>query len=83
MKSQVVIVGAGLAGLCCARRLSVDGVDVRLLEGSDAVGGRVRTDLVDGFRIDRGFQVFLTAYPKRAPCSTTTRSICRPSTAAP
>lgn len=62
--SDVLIVGAGLAGLCCARRLKESGVSVRVLEASDDVGGRVRTDLLDGFRLDRGFQVFLSAYPE-------------------
>lgn len=60
---DVVIVGAGLAGLTCARRLQAGGVDCVVLEASDAVGGRVRTDVVEGFRLDRGFQVLLTAYP--------------------
>jgi len=60
---DVVIVGAGLAGLTCARRLQAGGADCVVLEGSDAVGGRVRTDMVEGFRLDRGFQVLLTAYP--------------------
>jgi phytoene dehydrogenase-like protein len=61
---NVVVVGAGLAGLCCARRLAEGGVPVRVLEASDGVGGRVRTDEVDGFRLDRGFQVLQTAYPE-------------------
>ncbi len=61
---EVVIVGAGLSGLCCARRLHERGVRFRILEASDSVGGRIRTDLVDGFRLDRGFQVFLTSYPE-------------------
>lgn len=61
---DVVVVGAGLAGLCCARALVAAGLAPVVLEASDAVGGRVRTDLVDGFRLDRGFQVFLTAYPE-------------------
>lgn len=61
---QVLIIGAGLAGLCCARRLHQDGIPVRILEASDQVGGRVRTDAVDGFQLDRGFQVLLTAYPE-------------------
>ncbi|MEY4938784.1 MAG: hypothetical protein RIQ93_519 [Verrucomicrobiota bacterium] len=60
---EVVIVGAGLAGLTCARRLQASGVECVVLEASDAVGGRVRTDVVEGFRLDRGFQVLLTAYP--------------------
>ncbi|MFM7617614.1 MAG: protoporphyrinogen/coproporphyrinogen oxidase [Actinomycetes bacterium] len=60
----VVIVGAGLAGLACARTLTRAGLEVRVLEASDGVGGRVRTDLVDGHRLDRGFQILLTAYPE-------------------
>ena len=64
MTHDVLIVGAGLAGLCCARRLQNQGVRSLLLEASDGVGGRIRTDLVDGFRLDRGFQVFLTIYPE-------------------
>jgi phytoene dehydrogenase-like protein len=59
----VVIVGAGLSGLNCARELAAAGVPVRVLEAADGIGGRVRTDEVDGFRLDRGFQVFFTAYP--------------------
>jgi phytoene dehydrogenase-like protein len=64
MAHDVLIVGAGLAGLCCARRLHEAGLRPLVLEAADGVGGRVRTDLVDGFRLDRGFQVFLTAYPE-------------------
>ena len=63
-KPKTVIVGAGLAGLACARILAKAGVPFTLLEASDGVGGRVRTDVVDGFRLDRGFQVFLPAYPE-------------------
>jgi phytoene dehydrogenase-like protein len=63
-KTDVLIIGAGLAGLACARRLQRDGVPCRILEASDAVGGRVRTDVVDGFQLDRGFQILLTAYPE-------------------
>ena len=60
--AKVAIVGAGMAGLACAHALQARGVDWTILEASDAVGGRVRTDVVDGFRLDRGFQVYLTAY---------------------
>lgn len=63
MTADVVVVGAGLAGLTCARELGHDGLEVVVLERSDAVGGRVRTDLVDGFRCDRGFQLLNPAYP--------------------
>ncbi len=61
----IVIVGGGMAGLTAARYLQQSGGrEVVLLEAADAVGGRVRTDLVDGFRLDRGFQILLTAYPE-------------------
>jgi phytoene dehydrogenase-like protein len=62
--SPVIVVGAGLAGLACAVALHESGVEVVVLEASDGVGGRVRTDLIDGFIVDRGFQVTLTAYPE-------------------
>lgn len=61
---KIVIVGAGLAGLACARILAGAGIRFTLLEASTAVGGRVRTDKVDGFLLDRGFQLFLPAYPE-------------------
>jgi phytoene dehydrogenase-like protein len=61
---DVAIVGAGLAGLCCAVGLEHAGLSVRLLEAEDAPGGRIRTDQVEGFRLDRGFQILLTAYPE-------------------
>lgn len=60
----VVIVGGGLAGLCCAKHLRAAGVLSVVLEASDDIGGRVRTDRLDGFLLDRGFQVLLTAYPE-------------------
>ena len=60
----VVVVGAGLEGLRCALQLQRAGVPYVVLEASDGIGGRVRTDEIDGFRLDRGFQVFLTAYPE-------------------
>ncbi len=61
---DAIIIGGGLAGLTCTRQLCASGLSCQLLEASDAVGGRVRTDSVDGFLLDRGFQVFLTAYPE-------------------
>lgn len=61
---DVAVVGAGLAGLCCAVRLEQAGLSVKLLEAEDAPGGRIRTDQVDGFRLDRGFQLLLTGYPE-------------------
>ena len=61
---DVVIVGGGLAGLSAARRLDRAGVEWLLVEGSDRLGGRVATDVVDGWRMDRGFQVLNTAYPR-------------------
>ncbi len=64
MSDPVVIIGAGLAGLCCASHLNREGVETLILEASDGVGGRVRTDQDDGFLLDRGFQVLLTAYPE-------------------
>ena len=61
--TDVVIVGAGVAGLACAATLQAARRDVLVLEAADAVGGRVRTDLCQDFSLDRGFQVLLTAYP--------------------
>ncbi|MEM9159610.1 MAG: NAD(P)/FAD-dependent oxidoreductase [Verrucomicrobiota bacterium] len=66
MNSQTVydsiVVGAGLAGLAVATRLSEAGQSVLMLERSDRIGGRLRTDTLDGFQCDRGFQVLLTSY---------------------
>ncbi|MFJ5664973.1 NAD(P)/FAD-dependent oxidoreductase [Micromonospora chalcea] len=64
--TDVVVVGGGLAGLAAARRLHRAGVPWRLLEAGDRLGGRVATDRVDGFLLDRGFQVLNTAYPRLA-----------------
>jgi phytoene dehydrogenase-like protein len=62
--ADVLIIGAGLAGLCCARRLTETGITFQIVEAADGIGGRVRTDEVEGFLLDRGFQVLLTAYPE-------------------
>lgn len=61
---EVLIVGGGIAGLCCARHLHQSGVPSRILESADEVGGRVRTERYRGFRLDHGFQVLLTEYPE-------------------
>jgi phytoene dehydrogenase-like protein len=63
-EKKVLIVGGGLAGLACALRLQEAGARPFIFERSDGVGGRVRTDQLDGFLLDRGFQVLLDAYPE-------------------
>jgi phytoene dehydrogenase-like protein len=61
---DVLIVGAGLAGLSCARYLADSGISFKVLEASDGIGGRVKTDEHQGFLLDRGLQALLTAYPE-------------------
>ncbi|CAL5071655.1 unnamed protein product [Urochloa decumbens] len=63
-RKAAVIVGGGLAGLAAATHLTSLSVPFTLVEASDRLGGRVATDVVDGYRLDRGFQIFLTAYPE-------------------
>ncbi len=63
-RADVVVVGAGLAGLAAARTLVAAGLAVVLLESGDGPGGRVRTDVLDGVQLDRGFQLFNPAYPE-------------------
>ncbi|MGD2082621.1 MAG: FAD-dependent oxidoreductase, partial [Chromatiales bacterium] len=63
-RADVLIVGAGLSGLACARELVRLGVEPLVLEAADAPGGRIRTDRLDGFLLDRGFQVLQTWYPE-------------------
>lgn len=65
MSSQpdVVVVGAGLAGLSAAKVLTRAGLSVKILEASAKIGGRVQTELIDGYRLDHGFQLFNPAYP--------------------
>jgi phytoene dehydrogenase-like protein len=60
---KAIVVGAGLAGLVAARSLHRAGWEVVVLEAGDGIGGRVRTDVIDGFRLDRGFQALFTGYP--------------------
>jgi phytoene dehydrogenase-like protein len=61
---DVVVVGAGLAGLSCARHLINRGVSFIILEADDRIGGRLKTDVRDGFLLNHGFQVLQTAYPE-------------------
>ena len=61
---DVIIVGAGLAGLSCARRLMEDNIPVLVLDANQRIGGRLKTDYLDGFILNHGFQVLQTAYPE-------------------
>lgn len=63
-KPDVIVIGAGLSGLACALTLRDQGLEPLILEAADGVGGRVRTDRHQGFRLDRGFQVLQTWYPE-------------------
>ena len=63
MHTEVLIVGAGLAGLNAAIHLEAAGVDVTVIESSDRAGGRVSSDVIDGFICDRGFQLINARYP--------------------
>ena len=61
--SDVLVIGAGLAGLSAAIQLETKGLDVTVIEASDRAGGRVTSDLIDGFICDRGFQLINSKYP--------------------
>ncbi|MDY6953735.1 MAG: NAD(P)/FAD-dependent oxidoreductase, partial [Thermodesulfobacteriota bacterium] len=61
---DVIVVGAGLAGLACAKTLAQQGLSVTVMEAAGRIGGRLKTDRVDGFLLDHGFQVLQTAYPE-------------------
>ncbi len=62
--ADVLIIGGGLSGLCCALRLHQGGLSFQVLEADNRIGGRIKTDRVDGFLLDHGFQVLLAAYPE-------------------
>jgi phytoene dehydrogenase-like protein len=66
LRAEVVVVGAGLAGLSAAVRLAAAGCDVQVAEAGGHAGGRLASDRVDGFVVDRGFQVLNTGYPRAA-----------------
>ena len=61
--SKIYIIGAGVSGLVAAQVLENKGYYPIILEASDRAGGRVKTDITDGFQLDRGFQVLLSSYP--------------------
>ncbi|MER6407906.1 NAD(P)/FAD-dependent oxidoreductase [Streptomyces viridosporus] len=63
-QADVVVVGAGVAGLSAARRLTSAGVTTMVLEAAPEVGGRMTTEKVDGFRLDRTGPLLSTAYPE-------------------
>ncbi len=64
MDTDVIIIGAGISGLSCAKNLMKEGIKFLILEASQKVGGRIKSDRVDGFILDHGFQVLQTAYPE-------------------
>ncbi|KAI3996299.1 hypothetical protein MKX01_026767 [Papaver californicum] len=63
-QTGIIIIGGGLSGLAAANKLHSEKIPFVLLEASDGIGGRVRTDILDGFVLDRGFQIFITGYPE-------------------
>ena len=64
MKPTITIIGAGISGLTAAVYLHQKGYKIQILEASERAGGRIKTDIFNGFRLDRGFQVLLTEYPE-------------------
>lgn len=64
MNPTITIIGAGISGLTAAVYLHQKGYKIQILEASDRAGGRIKTDIIDGYRLDRGFQVLLTEYPE-------------------
>jgi phytoene dehydrogenase-like protein len=64
MKPTITIIGAGIAGLTAAVYLHKKGFEVKILEATERAGGRIKTDIINCFRLDQGFQVLLTEYPE-------------------
>lgn len=64
MKEQIIIIGAGVAGLTAARVLNSKGLSFKIIEAKDSIGGKLQTDEQDGFLLDHGFQVILNSYPE-------------------
>ena len=60
---KIHIIGAGISGLIAARVLEDSGFNPVIIEATDRAGGRVKTDILNGFQLDHGFQVLLTSYP--------------------
>ena len=73
--SQVIIIGADLAGLACAKALTAQGIDALVLEAADAPGGRLRTEEIEGSGSTGAFRYCRQPIPRRAPCWITPRWI--------
>jgi phytoene dehydrogenase-like protein len=78
--SDIVIVGAGITGLRAALELTKAGLSVLVVEQNETVGGRMRTSLIQGCKIDHGFQVLLTSYPELKTLPSLRDLNCRPFT---
>jgi phytoene dehydrogenase-like protein len=61
---KIHIVGAGISGLVAAKVLEDKGYSPVIIEATDRVGGRIKTDIINGYQLDHGFQVLLTSYPE-------------------
>ncbi len=64
MKPTITIIGAGISGITAGIYLHKKGYKIQILEASERAGGRIKTEIVDGYRLDRGFQVLLSEYPE-------------------
>ncbi len=63
-RPHIIVIGAGLSGLAASLEVEKLGGSVTILERTDTLGGRVKTDRMNGFLLDHGFQVLLTSYPE-------------------